>query len=441
MPNLHPQHVGGRFRNLKNGISVVLQALLFLTPWWLWKGQPVALVDLQGRKLHLFGTTFWPQETHLLLLLVLAAGLSLFLVSATLGRLWCGFACPQTLLSHAFIMVERLIEGDAYKRRRLDARPWKERFPKRLARLTVWLAMSVYLGITFAGYFAPIRQVIADLACGRPSPLILFFTVVAMVFFGYLRGGFCTSLCPYARFQSVMTSPQTRMVAYDLQRGEPRGKVSDPGAADCTDCKACVRVCPMGIDIRDGFQFACINCASCIDACDHTMEGVGRPKGLVSFVSMEELQARQPKPLGRWLRELGPRPALYAAALLATLSLLGYLTSTRAPYSLQVVRESAGTAVTTSFDGRSTNRYTLRVINRGSEPREVSFRLEGAPAGAELVMTENPARLPGESVSSLSALVLCPGQRGALVVPLTFCLTSAAGEARRDTTFVFGGQL
>lgn len=443
MSSIHPQHVEGRFRHLKNATSVVLQCLLFITPWLLWNGRPLVLIDLQGRRLHLLGATFWPQETHLLLLLVLAAGLTLFLVSATLGRIWCGFACPQTLLSHAFILVERLIEGDAAKRRRLASRPWSERWPKRLATRTIWFVMSVYLGITFAGYFAPIREVVRDLAEGHPNSfsgaLIVFFTAVSMAFFGVIRGRFCTSICPYARFQSALTTAQTRMVNYDVERGEPRGKVNDPKAADCVDCKACVRVCPMGIDIRDGFQFACINCASCIDACDDMMESVGRPKGLVRFTSMEELQARERKTLRSWLQGLGLRPVIYTVLLTIVGGLLVGLTAARAPFDFEVVRDSTGTAVTRTFDGRTTNRYLIRVVNRGAAPQTVTVSLDEGPDGAELILTENPYELAPESVTSLNALVICPSRDGARVVPVTLKLTSPDATATRTTTFAFGG--
>ena len=443
MSSLHPQHVDGRFRHLKNGISVVLPAGGWVTPGLFCTGRRGGRGDRPGRRLHLLGATFWPQETHLLLLLVLGAALSLFLVSATLGRLWCGFACPQTLLSHAFIMVERLLIGDAAKRRRLESRPWSEKFPRKLAVGTVWLVMSVYLGVTFAGYFAPIRQVVAALYQGRSDAfslgLIAFFTVVAMAFFGYIRGRFCTTICPYARFQSALTTAQTRMVNYDVTRGEPRGKLNRPGAADCVDCKACVRVCPMGIDIRDGFQFACINCASCIDACDDMMEKVGRPPGLVRFTSMEELQAREQRTLRSWVAGLGVRPWLYGGALMLVAGLLVGLTVTRSPFDFEVVRESAGEAVSRTFDGRTSNRYTLRLINRTSGPIEAAVVLSQAPRGAEVLLTENPFRLPPESVTSLDALVICPTEPGLPVVPVTFVIEGAGHGESRQTTFSYTG--
>lgn len=444
MADIYPQHVDGRFRKTKNGVSVVLQTLLFVTPWLTWQGRPLMMIDLQGRKLHLFGQTFWPQETHLLLLLVLIAGLTLFFVSSTMGRIWCGFACPQTIFSHAFVLVERIVEGGAAKRRRLNQQPWKKKLPTKLVTWTIWGVMSVYLGITFAGYFAPIREVLLELLHGRATPftaaLIGFFTLVSMSMFGVIRGRFCTTICPYARFQSALTTAQTRMVAYDAERGEPRGKVKDPNAADCTDCKACVRVCPMGIDIREGFQFACINCASCIDACDDMMASVGRAPGLVSFTSMEELQAREKLTVRRWLARLGPRPVIYAAMLLAAITLLGTLAASRAPFDFQVVRDSSGTTVTQTEDGRVVNRYRLRLVSRSSEPQSVNISLSQAPEGAELVTTENPCLLEPEAVTTLQLLVICSPRKGAPVAPIEFEVKSRDVTALRPSNFSFAGQ-
>lgn len=231
-----PKHQTGKFRSIKNVTSVVLQLILFVTPWINWQGRQMILLDLPGRKLHLFGWTFWPQETHFLLLILLIAGLVLFFVTSLLGRIWCGYACPQTLFSHSFVMVERLIEGDRHRRVKLDKAPWKgEKISKELAKWSIWLGMSVYLGFTFAGYYTPIRALFADFVSGRAQTNTLlvvgFFTAVSMFFFGFLRGRFCTTLCPYARFQGAMFDRDTVMVNYDYTRGEPRGKPPIPTPA------------------------------------------------------------------------------------------------------------------------------------------------------------------------------------------------------------------
>ena len=238
----YPKHQLGRFKNLKNTTSIVLQAILFITPWINWNGRQMILLDLPGRKLHLFGWTFWPQETHFIFMLLVMAGITLFFVTSLLGRIWCGYACPQTLLSHSFIMVERLIEGDRHKRMKLESGPWNgEKISKLLAKWSLWFGMSVFLGFTFAGYYTPIRGLATDLVSGKAQGntilFIGFFTAVSIAFFGFFRGRFCNTMCPYARFQGAMFDRDTIMVNYDMVRGEPRGKVKDPNAADCVDCK------------------------------------------------------------------------------------------------------------------------------------------------------------------------------------------------------------
>ena len=398
----YPKHQAGRYKNLKNASSVVLQTILFVTPWLLWNGRPVALLDLPGRKVHLFGWTFWPQETHFIFLLVMVAGMTLFVVTTLVGRIWCGYACPQTLLSHSFIMIERFIEGDRHKRMKLERGPWNsEKIYKISLKWSIWLAMSIFLGITFAGYYTPIRPLFRELISGDAQSgtllFIGFFAAVSLLFFALLRGRFCSTFCPYARLQGAMFDRDTVMVYYDMVRGEPRGKLKDPEAADCVDCTMCVQVCPQNIDIRDGVQFECINCAACIDACDSVMEKVGQAQGLIRYASEAEIE-------GDKTRFIRGGSLAYGFVLVVFVSAFIYLFLGRIPLELDVVRADAGVATQTA-DGRISNRYKVRIINKESPAMVVNLSLEGF-GEAELISPHNPVTVPAESSEVVQVFVL-----------------------------------
>lgn len=404
----YPKHQTGRFRNVKNLASVLLQVILFVTPWINWGGRQVVLLDVPGRKLHLFGWTFWPQETHFMFLLLVMAGLTLFCVTSLLGRVWCGYACPQTVFSHSFVMIERWIEGDRFRRLKLDRSDWTvDKVSRKLAKWSIWLGMSIYLGITFAGYYTPIRPLFLDFISGRAQTstlmIIGFFTGVSMLFFGFLRGRFCATMCPYARFQGAMFDRDTVMVNYDEGRGEPRGKANDPEAGGCVDCGLCASVCPQGIDIRNGVQFECINCASCIDACDSVMDKLGRPRGLVRYVSENELEGSRT----HWLRT---RPAMYATAIVSVASIFAILLFGRTPLEMDAVRSSAGGVFARTADNRISNQYDVRLINKESPAKQVRLSLEGFE-GAELVVPVNPMTLEAESTELIQVFVLVDGER------------------------------
>lgn len=399
----YPRHQTGRFRTLKNAASALLQVVLFVTPWINWNGRQVLLVDLPGRKLHILGWTFWPQETHFMMLILLCAGLTLFFATSILGRLWCGYACPQTLLSHSFILVERLMEGDRFKRLRLDRGPWnREKISKKAAKYSIWFSMSVFLGLTFAGYFTPIRALTGEIVSGNAPwsavTVVAFFTGVSLFFFGFLRGRFCTTMCPYARLQGSMFDKDTVMVNYDLVRGEPRGKAKDPDTGSCVDCSLCVQVCPQNIDIRDGVQFECINCAACVDACDSVMDKLGQPGGLVRYASEREIEGGKTK-------LVRPRPVFYGVALLCVVVVFGLLLNGRQSLEMDVVRDAKGGAFSQTADGRVSNLYLVRLINKQSPDIEVELSLEGFRK-AELVVPVNPMVLEAESSEVVKVFVL-----------------------------------
>lgn len=402
---VYPKHVRGRFRNLRNFFSVGLQALLFLLPWAQWNGRQAVLADLPGRKLFLFGLVLHPQDTYFLHLMLISAALTLFLVSAVIGRTWCGYACPQTIFSQAFIMVERWFEGDRATRMRLDRAAWDPpKIARKLGKWSAWTVMGMWLGFTFSGYFLPIRHSLNQLLAGEPSMTtavtIGFFTAISLFDFGYFREQFCCYLCPYARFQGAMLDRNSLIVAYDARRGEPRGKLKDPGRGACIDCSACVQACPTGIDIRKGLQLECIACTACIDACDETMDKINQPRGLVRYTSLNVLE-------GSPQQVLRPRLVVYSLLLCGLGSALGYLAWNRSPVGVDAVRvvQPGGQLALTTPDGRVTNIFKLSLINRLNQPTDFTVETEDL-GSVQLAGLAQPVHLePGQVVESQVLLV------------------------------------
>jgi cytochrome c oxidase accessory protein FixG len=435
----YPKHQTGRFRSAKNVTSTILQLILFVTPWINWNGQQMILLDLPGRKLHLFGWIFWPQETHFIFLILVLAAVALFCITSLMGRLWCGYACPQTIFSHSFVLVERIIEGDRHKRLKLAKSPWSgDKISKRVAKWSIWLGMSIYLGLTFAGYYTPIRALFKDFVSGNAQSdtilIVGFFTVVSLFFFGFLRGRFCSTMCPYARFQGALFDRDTVMVNYDRVRGEPRGKVKDPEAADCVDCNLCVVVCPQNIDIRDGVQFECINCASCVDACDSVMEKLNRPLGLVRYASEAEIE-------GDKTQLMRGRPIMYAFATLVLMAVIGAMLTTRTALEMDVVRGRSNGAFGRAADGRVTNQYDVRLINKEAPDMQVELSLDGFD-NAELIVPVNPMTLPATSNDVIKVFVLVDGEEIGSVKKFRIVATDVNDpnvKQQVETTFLRGG--
>lgn len=402
---VYPKHVNGRFRSLRNFFSFSLQALLFLIPWLQWNGRQAVLADIPGRKLFLFGLVLHPQDTYFLHLMLISAALLLFLVSAVIGRTWCGYACPQTIFTQSFIMVERWFEGDRAARQRLDKAPWDARkIGLKLGKWSAWTAMGMWLGFTFSGYYLPIRHTLAQLLAGEVSTTtavtIATLTAISLFDFGYFREQFCSYLCPYARFQGAMLDRDSLIVGYDSQRGEPRGKVKDPQRGACIDCSACVQACPTGIDIRKGLQLECIACTACIDACDEMMDKVQQPRGLVRYSSLNGLEGKQQ-------RVLRPRLVAYIVLLGGLGSLLLYLAVHRAPLGIDAVRvvQPGGQLALVTPDGRITNIFKLSLVNRRAETETIRIDTEGL-GEVQLAGLEQPIQLePGEVRESQVLLV------------------------------------
>ncbi len=404
---IYPREVKGRFANLRKLAVIALLGLYYLLPWLSWNDRQLVLFDLPARKFYIFGWTFWPQDFFYLALLLIIAALSLFFFTALAGRLWCGYACPQTVWTEIFIWMERWVEGDRPKRMKLDKAPWTRRkLLIKTAKHSLWIAFALWTGFTFVGFFTPITELgarLVHLELGSWETFwILFYSFATYGNAGWMREQVCIYMCPYARFQSAMFDRNTLIVSYDPERGEPRGsrkRGTDPkslGKGDCVDCTLCVQVCPTGIDIRDGLQYQCIGCAACIDVCDDVMDKVGYPRGLIRYTTENTLQ-HQPA------RVLRPRVYIYATLLLALFIGLLYAISQRTPLELDVIRDR-NTLYRQTEMGLVENAYTLKLLNMDEGDHRFQVTLEGPP-GMELVNTRGDVKVIGGEVLNLPVRV------------------------------------
>jgi len=362
------------------------QLLFYGLPWLTWNGRQSVLFDLAQRKFYIFGMVFWPQDVFFLAVLLIISAFALFLFTAVGGRLWCGYACPQTVYTEIFLWIEQKIEGDRNARVKLDAAPMSPRKALlRGSRYAAWIAVAAWTGFTFVGFFTPIKVLWGGLTTLSFGPWetfwIIFYGAFTYVFAGHLREQVCKYMCPYARFQGVMFDPDTLVITYDEERGEPRGprkKSLDykaQGKGDCVDCEICVQVCPTGIDIRQGLQYECIGCAACIDACDQVMDKMGYPKGLIRY-STENAIAQH----WGWKDILGhvvrPRVVIYTAILSAiTLAWLWGL-ATKPVLRVDVIRDRA-TLAREVEGGLIENLYRLQVMNVSETAQRYSLSVVG----------------------------------------------------------------
>ena len=327
--------------------------------------------DLPARKFNVFWWTFYPQDFLYLALLLILAALALFFFTSLAGRLWCGYACPQTVYTEVFLWIERKIEGDRPRQMKLDRAPWGGRkIALKSAKHAVWIAFSLWTGFTFVGYFTPVTELGGAVLRLETGPWetfwILFYGLATYGNAGWLREQVCIYMCPYARFQSAMFDRDTLVISYDTGRGEPRGsrkRGTDHRAAglgDCINCTMCVQVCPTGIDIRDGLQHECIACAACVDVCDQVMERMGYPKGLVRYTTQNAVE-------GRPTRIVRPRTLVYAGGLAALLAVFAGSLALRVPAELDVIRDRNALYRETA-EGLIRNVYTLKIVNMHDEP-------------------------------------------------------------------------
>lgn len=373
---IHTRSFTGLFRTLRVGGAGLLFLAFFGTVWLNWGGRQAVLWDLAESKFHIFGATFWPQDFILLSALLIICAFGLFAITVFAGRVWCGYTCPQSSFTWLFMWCEKVTEGERNQRIKLQAAPWSlNKLARRSAKHTLWLGISVLTGLTFVGYFTPIRPLAAELLTWQIGGVslfwVLFFTGATYINAGWLREAVCMHMCPYARFQSVMFDKDTLTISYDTTRGEHRGprkrdvQPAEVGLGDCIDCQLCVQVCPTGIDIRDGLQMECIGCAACIDACDSIMDKMGYARGLVSYTSEHQLQ-------GGKTHLLRPRLIGYSAVLLVMIAALVVALIERPMVSLDVTKDRG--MFRENSQGLIENIYSLKVINKTQQRQD--YRLE-----------------------------------------------------------------
>lgn len=375
---LHPADVRGFFSRHRKWTGLFLIGLYLALPWITIGGYPAVFLDVGGRRFHLFGYVLAFQDAWLLFFGITGLGFTLFFVTSLLGRLWCGWACPQTVfLEHVYRPIERLIEGDAVKRRKLDASPWTtEKILKRTTKQIAFVVVSAVISHLFLAYYVSLPELWAMMH-HAPSEhwgaflFVFLFTAVNYFNFSWFREQLCIVICPYGRLQSALTDDNTMVIGYDEKRGEPRGKASDPNAGHCIDCNRCVQVCPTGIDIRQGLQLECIGCAACIDACDEIMAKLDRPKGLVRYDSLNGLEGKKTK----WVR---PRTILYSVLLLVGMTVATLAFSSVRPANMSVTRITGAPYIVSDETVR--NQFLVRVVNKQDQSESFVLDLFGGPA-------------------------------------------------------------
>jgi len=393
---VYPRSVSGVFSKWRWGLVFLTQLIFYGLPWLEWGQRQSVLFDLGARRFYIFGLVLYPQDFIYLAGLLVISAMALFLFTAVAGRQWCGYACPQTVYTEMFLWIEHKIEGDRSARMRLDAAPMSlGKLLRKTAKQVAWVALALWTGFTFVGYFTPIRELGQSFMQFGMGPWetfwVFFYGFATYGNAGFMREQVCKYMCPYARFQSAMFDKDTLIVTYDEGRGEPRGARSRKadhkalGLGDCIDCTLCVQVCPTGIDIRKGLQYECISCAACIDACDNVMDKMGYPRGLIRYSTQNAVKEgwTGAQVLRRVFR---PRVLIYSGILWAvTVALLASL-FLRTPFKVDVVRDRAALARIVS-GGKIENVYRLQIMNAAEHAQKFRLTAQGLP-GLTLVTAE-----------------------------------------------------
>ncbi|MGR5363929.1 cytochrome c oxidase accessory protein CcoG [Vibrio barjaei] len=417
----------GTFQKLRRYGGWFLLLLFALVPWIPYGERQAVLLDIGNQQFNFFGTTLYPQDLTLLALLFMVAAFGLFFITTFLGRVWCGYLCPQTVWTFMYIWFEEKLEGSANKRRKQDSGKLSPNLIMRKGlKHVAWLAIALATGFTFTGYFVPIGALVSDFftfnASFWPVFWVLFFAGCTYANAGWMRSIMCIHMCPYARFQSAMFDKDTFIVGYNSQRGEtrgPRSRKADPkklGLGDCIDCDLCVQVCPTGIDIRDGLQYECINCGACIDACDKTMDRMGYEKGLISYTTEHRLS-------GKHTKVMRPKLLGYGSVLLVMIALFFVQISAVDPAGLSVLRDR-NQLFRVNSDGLVENTYTLKVINKTQQEQQYTLSVSGLENatwyGRQTISVE-----PGEVFNLPISLGADPEQLSSPVSTIQFILSDS----------------
>ncbi|WOH36562.1 cytochrome c oxidase accessory protein CcoG [Thalassotalea fonticola] len=377
---IYVRKVKGFFQNIRRKMNIFFLAMFAALPWLQYNGQQAILFDVGEQRFNIFGLTLWPQDLTLLAWICIIGAFLLFFVTTFLGRVWCGYLCPQTVWTFIFIWFEEKLEGAANKRKKLDSQQMNfDKFWRKALKHSCWLLFSLLTAITFIGYFTPMQQLTIDFFTFNASVMItlwiLFFAFCTYGNAGWMREIMCLHMCPYARFQSAMFDQDTLTVSYDYRRGEnrgPRGRKVDPkelGLGDCIDCNLCVEVCPTGIDIRNGLQYECINCGACVDACDGVMEKMKYEKGLIRYTTETVLK-------GKTVHILRPKLFMYAIVLVLMVGFFVNDIVSRVPLQLDIIRDRNALA-RENIDGFIENVYTLKVLNKSQQQASYKIDVEG----------------------------------------------------------------
>ncbi len=427
---VYPQSIQGSFMRLRRVAFFGLHVILFVAPWITMNGHPLAQIDLPHRRVFLFGAVFTPSDTIFLALLLFFLAFALFFFTSIFGRVWCGYACPQTVFLETWIRpIEMWIEGDRSQRKRRDAQPWSfDRVWRKALKWTVFLTVSFLLAMAIMSLFAGARALWTGTASATSYALVGLLTLVWFADFMWFREQFCIYLCPYARFQSALTDAETLLVSYDEPRGEPRGPKRGPEGG-CIDCKKCVVVCPQGIDIRDGFQLECIQCARCIDACESVMARFDQPT-LVRYSSI----ARDG---GAPRRRFRPRAVVYGGLMLSLVATAVVLLIGRVPFEATVNR-APGSLYSVDADGYVRNTFLLQITNNeaGAADALYGVRLDGLP-GAQVLTP--PLTLKAEETRTIPLIIrLREDDVADRTVPFVVIVSSPTAELQIPTTFKTG---